>query len=230
MGLFGCSGGRGLHQRKGALPVIEEKTLDILRQDIKTYMRESRYRHTLGVEKEMRFLAAYYMPHRVTEAAAAGLLHDVTKEMTQEEQFAYCREFAIPLSEEEKLSPSLLHARTGAHFAKTHFPACTTAAVARAIERHTVAAKHMSIFDAMLYLADYTEENRRYPKCLSLRQKIHTALPAARPEDRRLLLSAFLLEAYDNTLSSLIEMGCVISPATLKARNFLLAKGVHYDK
>lgn len=210
--------------------MITEKMLDHLRQDVREYMGEKRYLHTLGVEKEMRFLAGYFMPKREGEAAAAGLLHDVTKEWAAEKQIAYCKENRLAISEEERFAPSLLHAKTGAHYAKAVFAPYVTVSSVRAISRHTVGAKTMRTMDAMLYLADYTEENRRYPKCRALREKVHRLLPECPKEGRRALLYSFLLEAYDNTLSSLIEMNSVISPVTLAARNRLLAKGVRYDK
>ena len=59
-----------------SLSEINEEMLDTLRQRVGTGMSEKRYRHTLGVEREIARLGEIYLPDRIQELRAAALLHD----------------------------------------------------------------------------------------------------------------------------------------------------------
>ncbi len=201
--------------------MISEEMLTALRRTVADYMNEDRYRHTLGVEQEMRRLASVYMPERVAEASAAGLLHDITKSFSYEEQLAYADANGIALDEEERNTPPVIHAKTGAHYVKTHFPAFATEDVLHAIEKHTLADEEMSLFDILLFLADFTEENRTYEDCVALRKRLYDRLPS-RMEDKEIFLFEMLADACDVSLLDLIANHRPIAQKTVKARNFAL--------
>lgn len=199
---------------------MTETELDGLRAAVKEYMTDERYRHTLGVEKEIRFLSASLAPALLPEAAAAALLHDVTKRLNFEEQFAYCEVNGLPIEEDERMAPALLHAKTGAHFARTHFPSVTTEAVADAIARHTTAHMPLSLLGAMLFLADFTEEGRDYPPFVAMREALRT-----RPltgEEGMAFFKQTLLDACNHSISGLIIRGRPIALRTVEARNAIL--------
>lgn len=201
---------------------MTEKQLDILREDVRAYMDEKRYLHTLGVEKEMRYLASMLAPSLLCEAAAAGLLHDITKCFPYEKQFTYCREAGIPVDEDEMLAPALLHAKTGAHFARTHFGELATDAVIDAIARHTTAHPPLSLLGAMLFVADFTEEGRSYPDCIALRTLLHEK--ALSGDTGKQHFKDVLLRAVTLSLEELLASGRPIAMKTVIARNALLAK------
>ena len=201
---------------------MTEEKIDALRLAVREHMDERRYRHTLGVEREMRYLAAALAPGLLCEAAVAGLLHDVTKRLSPREQIAYCRENGLAVARDEEIAPALLHAKTGAHFARTHFAAYMTDGVYDAILRHTTAHPPLSLLSAMLFVADFTEEGRDYPDCVRLRTLLHEAPLSG---DAGLLhFKRVLLTAVDLSLTELITEGRPIALSTVEARNAILAK------
>ncbi len=202
--------------------MISEEMLTSLRLEIAGYMDDFRYRHTLGVEKEMRKLASVFLPDKVTEAAAAGLLHDITKSLTWEEQLAYVSENGIALDDDEKNAPPVIHAKTGAHYVKTHFTAFATEEILHAIAVHTLGDKTMSVFDMLLFLADFTEENRTYEDCVALRKKLYQLLPS-RMQDKETFLFEMIADACDVSLMELIANHRPIARRTVEARNWALS-------
>ena len=200
---------------------MTEKDFETLRDTMRTHMGARRYAHTLGVEKEMRRLATHLAPELIEDAAVAGLLHDVTKRLSFEEQLAYCKENGLPIDKDELLAPALLHAKTGSHYAKTHFSSLVNDGVADAILRHTTAEPPLSLLGAMLFVADFTEEGREYPKCILLRE--HLYQESLEGEDGIKHFKSVLLKALDVSLSELLEDGRPIALKTVRARNALLA-------
>ena len=202
--------------------MITETMLDALREELRMKMNPFRYKHTLGVEKEMRAMAALYMPTDVACAAAAGLLHDITKGFSEEEQFAYCENNGIPISDDERISYRILHAKTGAHYVKKHYPQFADQRILRAIARHTTATEDMSTFDIMLYLADFIEEGRAYADCVALRRMYYENIDL-RAADKECFLREVFLKALDLSLKELLHENRAVSLETVRARNQMLA-------
>ena len=195
---------------------MNEVTLDALRDAVRSHMDERRYRHTLGVEKEMRYLAEALAPELLFEASAAALLHDITKSLSWDAQKEYCRKNGLPMDADEMLAPALLHAKTGAHYAQREYPAFATSMVVDAISRHTTACPPLSLVAAMLFVADFTEEGRDYPDCIDLRNQLHS---------KPLTIEHFkqvLLRAMDLSLEELIRERRPIALQTVEARNSFL--------
>ena len=202
--------------------MITEQMLDELRQNVKTYLSPERYRHSLGVEQEMRYLASFLTPHLIPEAAVAGLLHDITKRFSVDEQLSYAKENGIFLCDEEIASPALIHAKTGAHFAKAKFPSMVDDEVSLAIAKHTTADVAMTPLSMMLYVADFTEEGRTYTDCIALRKELHSSLE--KEDDKAKAFHRILLLMLDASIAALKRQGKPI------AKNTLLAKAYYRDK
>ncbi|MBQ9736265.1 MAG: bis(5'-nucleosyl)-tetraphosphatase (symmetrical) YqeK [Clostridia bacterium] len=200
--------------------MITETMLDELRVAVRSHMREERYLHTLGVEKEIRYLAARLAPDLIKEAAAAALLHDVTKFLTLEEQVTYAREKGIALTEDELAAPALVHAKTGAYFAKQYFPDFASDAVCEAIEKHTTLAVPFTLLDAMLFLADFTEEGRTYPECKALRDLLHAKLRTGETDMDR--FREVLLAALVCSCTGLLHKKKHIARGSVEAYNALV--------
>jgi predicted HD superfamily hydrolase involved in NAD metabolism len=192
----------------------------LLRERVRPFLDENRYRHTLGVEKEIRFLAKLYMTEREEELAAAALLHDITKKMPIQEQIELCRRYG---DYEEVATPQLLHAQSAIPFITAHFSEFATPLILQAVKRHTTGDVGMEVADMLLYLADFTEEGRTYKDCISLRQMLHDGLSSDFC-DRMALLHRVLLRAYDLSIGELVEEKRPISVKTIAARNDLLQK------
>ena len=195
---------------------MNEAMLDGLRNAVRSHMDEKRYRHTLGVEKEMRYLAEALLPDKLLEASAAALLHDITKCMSWDAQREYALAHDLGIDADECLAPALLHAKTGAHFTKENFADFATDGVTDAIMRHTTAHPPLTLLSAMLFVADFTEEGRTYPDCVSLRTYLH-AEPLSLEHFKKVLL-----RALDLSLEELLREGRPIAFKTVEARNALL--------
>ena len=196
--------------------MINEEMLSSLKETVRTKMSEKRFLHTLGVEAEMQKMAEIYMPGKVALARAAGLLHDVTKAWSEEQQLAYCAENGIRLSPEEKAAPQILHAKTAAHYVERHMPQFAEKSLLSAILKHTTGSAEMTTLDKMLYIADFIEEGRRYDSCRMLRAEFWGGIAAA--PDKARFLNEMLLKAYTLSLEALARINATISPETLLAK------------
>ncbi len=117
-----------------------------------------RFRHTMGV---MYTAASLAMAHGedMEKALLAGLLHDCAKCIPNDKKLKLCRNYHLKITEAEKKSPYLLHAKLGAYLAKTIY-GVDDPEILRAIEVHTTGAPGMSRLDKILFIADYIEPNR----------------------------------------------------------------------
>lgn len=201
---------------------MNDMDVNALREAVRPYMDERRYRHTLGVEREMRWLCTFLAPSLVHKASVAALLHDITKCLSYQEQLSFCEENGISVLPQDLLSPPLLHAKTGVCFAKQHFSDVITEDVAEAIASHTTGASPLSLLGAMLFVADFTEEGRSFPDCVTLRAFLHS-----RPLDGADGMTHFkevLLRCLRFTIDELLREGKPIAPATVVTYNTVLAR------
>ena len=74
---------------------FSEEALDNLRGEIMGKMSVKRFSHTLGVEKKAEELCALFAPEKTGMMRAAALLHDITKELSTEEQLMLCKKYGI---------------------------------------------------------------------------------------------------------------------------------------
>ena len=150
--------------------------LSWLRQQVIPMLNPKRVPHVLGCEETARRLALRWGLDP-DAAAEAGILHDMTKRWSTEEQLAYCEKMQIDLDEGERSNPQLLHARTGAAAAKEFFGA--NEEICDAIRWHTTGKPDMNPFEKILYLADMIEPNRSFPGVDRLREQAFENLDLA---------------------------------------------------
>ena len=94
-------------------------------------------------------------------AKMVGIIHDIAKEMPNEEKLMYCKEHSLEIDNVEKSSPGLLHGKIGSHIAKTEFGYSED--LCSAIRYHTTGKEKMSQLDKTLYVADMSSEDRNFP-------------------------------------------------------------------
>ena len=199
-------------------------SLSALRDKVSAYMSDSRFSHTLGVEKMARRLSGYFMPEPQEELAAAAILHDDAKEISREEQLSLIEALCFTDCDLTKESPSCLHAFAAPMLIKRDFPEYATENILSATFKHTTGSEKMSSFDKIIFISDYIEESRTYPACVKLREKLLYKLENARSQsDREIYLNKAILEAIDNTLFSLTLRGADISNFTIMAKNAISA-------
>lgn len=189
---------------------------------IKPYLTEKRYRHTLSVAEEAARLGEIYLPEDINRLRAAGLLHDITKKADTKKQLQYCSEFGIIVGNNEKLSPSVFHAMTGAKTAERDFPDYTDCDIISGIRWHTTGKYGMTTFEAIIYLADYIEPTRDFDDCKKARQYFYDRLSCG--EDKYKVLTDTMIFTFDETIRQLIESGSIIDNNTIGARNYYITE------
>ncbi len=182
---------------------------------------EKRLKHTMGVAVCAKELAKTHFPALDLDMVElAALMHDYTKEFTPERQFELCDFYQIELTEQERLTPKLLHGKTAAAIASHQFGLSKEAC--SAIYYHTTGRADMTPFEIVIYLADYIEEFRDDPACVKLREFYLKNLN--RKCDKNMVLINTLVRSFDTTLKHLIDTGKLIDKNTIAARNFYLRR------
>ena len=159
------------HRYYGARP-----SLPWLREKVLEHLDEHRVAHVAGCESEAVRLAMHWGEDPEL-AAEAGILHDITKSLSFDEQLQLCEKYGIINDNSELEAPKLLHAKTGAAMARELFGVSDT--VYEAIRWHTTGKPDMSLFEKILYLADYIEPTRDFEGIDELRELAFTDLDGA---------------------------------------------------
>lgn len=130
-----------------------------LYNDVKSRLSEKRFKHSEGVVKRaIEYAQIYNVDTEVAKIVA--IAHDIAKELTNEEINNYIEKYNIKLDEIEKKNKELIHAKIGANICKNEYN--FTEDMTNAIKYHTTGRENMSILEKIIYLADATEENRKY--------------------------------------------------------------------
>lgn len=160
-----------------------------------------RFEHTVGVEYTAAALAMRYGCD-IRSAQAAGLLHDCAKCLTDEKRLAICKQHGIPITESERRSPFLLHAKVGAFLAGEKY-GVKNPDILNAIRSHTTGRQGMSLLEKIIFVADYIEPGRKQaPNLEEIRKLAFVDLDRA------------LLVILEDTLSYLKNSGGDIDPMT----------------
>lgn len=136
---------------------------------LRRFLTGERWRHSEAVALWARDLAQRHGVDPV-RAERAGWWHDVAKNWSPGRLRAYARREKIPIpwGGAKELDP-LLHGPVGARWARERGFLTDPAALA-AIARHTVGARRMSHLDKILYVADFSSPDRRYPEAARVRR------------------------------------------------------------
>ncbi len=192
--------------RKGLYGSIPVEEFDSYEEDLANYIEEKRFRHSIGVA-----CTAYRMAIRYGEdcklAYFAGLLHDIAKRMPIDKQLELCKK--IKLHPDEIAYPKMLHAPAGAGFVKKHY-GLKDKKLLSAIRYHTMGHESMTLFDKLIYMADYIEPCRDFEGVEELREITFQDIDQA------------IIKGIDTTILSLVEEHLKISPVLLDVRNQLL--------
>ena len=191
------------HGLYGCTPV---KEYDLYQQDLKNYIEEKRFRHSIGVACTAYLLALRY-GEDCKMAYLAGLLHDIAKRMPLDVQQKLCNK--IELHPDELKYPKMLHAPAGAGFVKKQY-GIKDKKLLSAIRYHTMGHKDMTLFEKILYMADYIEPGREFDGVEALREVSFSDLDRA------------IMQGIDTTILSLVEEHLKISPVLLDVRNALI--------
>lgn len=137
-----------------------------------TRMKDNRkrFQHSLGVASTALSLARVYGVNEF-EAAAAGLIHDWDKVLSDDELVARALHYGIKISGSPSAAKPLLHGPVAAYELPQLFPELP-AAVFQAVDRHTVGACDMTPLDMVVFVADAIEPNRHGDYAIALREMV----------------------------------------------------------
>ena len=180
--------------------------MEQLEQVVISLLNPNRVAHVLGCRDTAVELAKHWGAD-VTDAARAGILHDITKAIDGPLQLTLCDAYGKILSDFSRRYPKTLHALTGSLVAERIFG--ENEAVVSAIAWHTTGRANMSLLEKIIYLADYIEPNRDIPGVDTLRQLAFTDIDAA------------MKRGLEMTLEHLNRQGSEVSPESRDALAWL---------
>lgn len=203
--------------------MVDNITMKFIRETVKSLQDEKRFTHTEGVAEEAYNLGMIFIPSDAERLRLAGYLHDITKCFNVDRQLALCEEYGIEINL-ENLTPKLLHARTGCEFARRLFGReIVDDEIYSAIMNHTTGRVGMSLFDAIIYLADYIEVNRTFEDCVNLRKYFYDNIENAdTSNEKKEVLRKTLVLSFNYTLKDLMKEDRRIDSDTIDARNYFL--------
>ncbi len=200
--------------------IYTEEDILSLREKVKPYLTEKRYLHTLAVEREAQRLGEMFLPKKILHLRAAALLHDITKKCVLEKQLHYCEKFDIIINDYDIMSPKTFHSRTAAALISCDFPEFCKSEIVDGVRWHTTGHEGMTVFEAIIYLADYIEDTRTFPDCIELRRYFYDGIKAG--DDKYLHLYRTMVKSFDMTVGNLLSEGAVVDTDTVQARNYYL--------
>ena len=178
---------------------------------IKERLSEKRYIHSVNVAKEAVRLAKKHGAD-LEKAYIAGILHDICKEESPENQLQIIEKYGITVDEFTLQSTKLYHAKAGAAFVKGEL-GIDDEDIINAILYHTTAREGMSLLETIIYLADYIGEDRDY-----------NGVDKMRCETEKSILDGMIF-ALKFTMQDLAGRELVIHPDTFNAYNqYILEK------
>lgn len=152
-------------------PYLEYKK--ILREKLDDY----RFLHSLNVAESAAKLALMYGEDE-DKAYFTGLIHDIMKNASRDEQLQIMEKGGIILSQTEKNNPKLWHAMAGECYLRVEL-GITDKQILSAVRYHTTGKAGMSVFDKIIYIADYISAERNYPDVDVMRFKAMQSLEEA---------------------------------------------------
>lgn len=193
----------GTERSYNHLPLEELETVVV------SLLKPDRVSHVLGCRDTAVELAKRWSADE-TDAARAGLLHDITKALPPQLQLTLCREYGIILDAFSEKNPKTLHALTGSLVAQRIFG--ENKAVVEAVRHHTTGKADMNLLEKIIYVADYMEPNRDFHGVEKLRELAYIDIDGA------------LRLGLEMTLEMLKEQGREVSPESQDALNWLNRK------
>ena len=175
---------------------------------LKNTLKTRRFVHTLGVAYTAASLAMRYDPSIMNKAFRAGLLHDCGKYLNDKENIEFCEKNKIELTDIEKETPGLIHAKIGEFLAKRDYDEDDKDIIS-AVRWHTTGRPGMSLLEKIVFISDYIEPNRNHdPDLANIRQMAFSDIDRC------------LVRIYEHTLSHLCDTGKKQDPMTKESYEF----------
>lgn len=184
----------------------DEKIITLIRSKLNA----DRFNHSLNVADSAKELALRYGAD-ADKAYTAGLLHDVMKNASPEEQLGVLSEAGIELMPVERENKKLWHAIAGAAYVK-FVMGIDDRDIIRAVRYHTTGRAGMSLLERVVYLADYISADRNYNGVEDMRRLCQADSDEA------------ILYALTFGIPDLVSKGRVIHPDSIDLYNEVIIK------
>ena len=144
---------------------------------IRERLEPKRYQHSRNVAKAAVKLAEQNGVDP-GKAYICGVLHDVEKNASREEQKKYMLQLGEPLPDYVLENPKLWHAPAGAAYVRDEL-GIVDAEMIRAIKYHTTGRPNMSMLEKVIYVADFISDERDYPGVEDVRETAYRNIDEA---------------------------------------------------
>lgn len=188
-------------------------SIEELKKLLKKLISERRYNHSVMVMEEAKKYAEKYKENDKDfkeKTIRAALMHDMAKELTEEEIKAYIEQNNIDLDITNPINKALIHGIIGADKCLKLYD--FDEEMAKSIRWHTTGNINMSIMDKIVFLADKTG-----------RENLSKELQEIRNVAFQDLDKAIYLYISQNT-KKLKEKGRSINPISLETEKYILNK------
>lgn len=125
--------------------------IEKIQKELQNNLSEKRYNHSLMVADQAKSLAIKYQLN-YEEAYLAGLLHDIAKELTLEENIKLVNKYQLPKELLQDEYNKIIHADIGAELAKERYNINDN--IYYAIKYHTIGNENMNAFAKIIFIAD----------------------------------------------------------------------------
>ena len=209
--------------------IFDNNSLNALRHEVGSRLSQKRYDHTIGVEKMATHIGNIILPDKIYELKVAALLHDIAKEISQDDQLRLLLKSDI-LTDVDLSTKPALHSFAAVLVIKRDFPQYATNDVLSAVFNHTLGAPGMSVFDEIIFISDFAEDGRTYPACKEVNNFIKTNISCDKSNSENIiLLHRASLIAIDSTIDSINNRGERINALTILTRDYLDEKIKKYE-
>lgn len=190
-------------------------SIEVIKKDLEKSLSEYRFGHSLRVAEVSRELANiyHYDPER---AYLVGLLHDVAKEFTEEENLDILKRHHVFLSSEDLCNSKVVHADVGALVAKERYG--LDEELCHAIFSHTLGDIPMNLLDKILFVADKIEPGKNYDGILKEREMAFVDLDQA------------LIFCIENNHKKLIRQNKNVHERSIEVLNYLKESTCHIKR
>lgn len=193
--------------------LLKMVTIDKLREELKKRLPEKRFKHSEGVA-EMSVELSKIWGGDTEKLIYAGYLHDIARGMPEEELIKIAKENNYKISDIEYMNPILLHSVVGAIIAEKEF-GLTDPVILNCIKYHTTGRKGITLNEAIIYVADFTERGRDFEDAKIVRELSFKDLKEA------------VLKETELNICFLMKQRKPIHPSTIEMFNDLLRNEIH---
>ena len=203
--------------------MISEQSISALRDQVSAVLSENRFKHVIGVENAAIKIGKYCLPDRILELRAAALLHDITKELKIDEQLEILKRNSFVPDEDIITNPHLLHSFSAPFMIIEKYPEFASTEILSAVEKHTLGAADMTVFDEIIFISDYIEDGRTYESCIATRNFLYDSLVLSNYAANQIALHKACIMSIDLTIKSLEDKKRFVHPRVFKAKQAIIS-------